>query len=163
MMDKELVKLARQLGESLKHKGLKLVTAESCTGGGLAQAITDIAGSSAWFDRGFVTYSNQSKIEMLQVKQVSLEKYGAVSKQVALEMVDGALENSDADIAVAVTGIAGPTGGSEQKPVGAVYIAFKIKNKEKQCVGRSFFGDRDNIRKQVVKDAMFICLNEFSQ
>ncbi|KAF3977210.1 MAG: CinA family protein [Methylococcales symbiont of Iophon sp. n. MRB-2018] len=159
-MDKELVKLARQLGESLKHKGLKLVTAESCTGGGLAQAITDIAGSSAWFDRGFITYSNQSKIEMLQVKQVSLEKYGAVSKQVALEMIDGALENSDADIAVAVTGIAGPTGGSEQKPVGTVYIAFKIKNKKKQCVRRFLLGDRGNIRKQVIKDAMFICLHE---
>ncbi|MEO1885418.1 MAG: nicotinamide-nucleotide amidohydrolase family protein [Methylococcales bacterium] len=162
MMDKELVELARQLGEKLKQKGIKLVTAESCTGGGVAQAITDTPGSSAWFDRGFITYSNQAKIEMLQVQPSTLAQYGAVSEQVALEMVEGAIKNSDAELAISVTGIAGPTGGSEQKPVGTVYIAYKIKGRQNQCVRRIFLGDRGEVRTQAVKNAIFLCFNEIA-
>ncbi len=124
-MNKEIIQLAQQLGRLLKEKDLKIATAESCTGGGIAQAITEVSGSSVWFDRGFVTYSNLAKIQMLQVKQESLDEYGAVSEKVAIEMVNGALINSVADIAVSVTGIAGPTGGTELKPVGVVYIAWK--------------------------------------
>lgn len=153
MIDKQIIELAMQLGQSLKDKGLTVATAESCTGGGIAQAITEIAGSSAWFDRGFVTYSNLSKVQMLQVQQATLDQYGAVSEQVAKQMVAGALLNSTADIAVAVTGIAGPDGGSEEKPVGTVYIAWGDIN-EQQCLCYHFLGSREEVRKQTVKTAL---------
>ncbi len=158
MIDQEITPLARQLGEVLKAKALKLVTAESCTGGGIAQAITEISGSSDWFDRGFVTYSNQAKIEMLQVKPSTLEQYGAVSAEIAIQMVTGALLNSDAGLAIAVTGIAGPSGGTEQKPVGTVYIAWQYKNGIMHCVKKLFSGDRARIRQQTVHDAIKYCL-----
>jgi nicotinamide-nucleotide amidase len=154
LMDKEIREIARQLGKVLKDKDMKIVTAESCTGGGIAQAITEIPGSSAWFDRGFVTYSNDSKVQMLQVKQSTLNKYGAVSEQVAIEMVKGALANSDADLAVSVTGIAGPDGGTEQKPVGTVYIAWGLKGGEVNCKRHFFLGNRAEVRRQTVKGAL---------
>jgi len=157
-MDKEIIELAKQLGSALKDKSLKIATAESCTGGGIAQAITEVPGSSAWFDRGFVTYSNQAKIQMLQVKQESLDDFGAVSKQVAIEMVEGAIIYSAADIAVSVTGIAGPTGGTEQKPVGTVYIAKKEKGMPASCKKHIFLGDRRQIRLQTVSMALKYCL-----
>ena len=157
-MDKEIIRLAKQLGSELKDKGLKIATAESCTGGGIAQAITEVPGSSAWFDRGFVTYSNQAKIQMLQVKQESLDDFGAVSEQVAIEMVEGALIYSEADIAVSVTGIAGPTGGTEQKPVGTVYIAKKENGMPASCKKHIFLGDRRKIRLQTVSMALKYCL-----
>ena len=156
-MDNEITELARQLGKVLKQHGMKIVTAESCTGGGIAQAITEIPGSSAWFDRGFVTYSNAAKLQMLQVKQSTLDEFGAVSEQVAIEMVEGALMNSDADLAVSVTGIAGPDGGSKQKPVGTVYIACKKRGNNTNCEAQEFLGNRSQIREQTIKRVLKYC------
>jgi len=153
-MDKLIIELSTLLGERLKKKGLKIATAESCTGGGIAQAITEIPGSSAWFDRGFVTYSNLSKVEMLGVKQSTLEQYGAVSEQVAIEMVKGALINSDSDIAVAVTGVAGPGGGSVLKPVGTVFIAYGLNTEQQQCKKYFFIGNRSDIRNSTIISAL---------
>lgn len=116
--------LAIRVGERLCEERLLLVTAESCTGGMVAAAITDIAGSSGWFERGFVTYSNQSKTEMVGVPAALIDQYGAVSKAVAGAMAEGALRHSRADIALAITGIAGPGGGSEDRPVGTVSFAW---------------------------------------
>jgi nicotinamide-nucleotide amidase len=158
-MDKQITELAEKLGKVLNQKELMLATAESCTGGGIAQAITEISGSSAWFDRGFVTYSNLAKVQMLQVSQSVLNKYGAVSKEVAKQMVLGALINSGADLAVSVTGIAGPGGGSEQKPVGTVYIAWGIKGEGVGCKKYVFSGNRTEIRKQTVILALKGCLD----
>jgi nicotinamide-nucleotide amidase len=117
------VNSAQKLFDHLSVYGLKLVTAESCTGGMVAAAITDIAGSSAVVDRGFITYSNAAKIEMLSVPAELINDYGAVSEQVAMAMAQGALKHSSADIAVAITGVAGPSGGSVEKPVGQVHFA----------------------------------------
>jgi len=153
-MDNELFGIAEQLGRLLKSKNKKIVTAESCTGGWIAQTITEISGSSGWFDRGFVTYSNAAKIQMLGVKPSTLEKYGAVSAETAQEMVTGALVNSDADCAVAVTGIAGPDGGTEEKPVGTVFIAWKWKNGNTEVLKKQFSGTRHQIRAQTVKIAI---------
>ena len=133
-MDNELFELAQQLGRLLKSKEKKIATAESCTGGWIAQIITEVSGSSAWFDRGFVTYSNAAKMEMLGVKPETLDNFGAVSAQTATEMVTGALAHSDADCAIAVTGIAGPDGGTAEKPVGTVFIAWAYKNQDVKVV-----------------------------
>ena len=156
-MEKEIIELARQLGKVLKGEKMKIVTAESCTGGGIAQAITEIPGSSAWFDRGFVTYSNDSKEQLLQVKKNTLDQYGAVSKEVAIEMAVGALNMSDADLAVSVTGIAGPDGGTEAKPIGTVYIAVKHSKKNENHFRQIFFGNRMEIRQQTVQYALELC------
>ena len=145
--------LARQVGERLRDSGAQLVTAESCTGGWVAQAVTAIAGSSAWFDRGFVTYSNASKEELLGVRAATLERHGAVSEETAREMVQGALARSNGTIALAVTGIAGPGGGSPDKPVGTVCFAWGDgKNLTTQT--RHFSGDRDSVRRQSVVHAL---------
>ena len=120
----ELEDLAQRLGATLLARGEWLAVAESCTGGWLAQSVTAIAGSSGWFDRGFVTYSNAAKIDMLGVPETTLERHGAVSEQTARAMVQGALRNSGADWAVAITGVAGPAGGSAEKPVGTVCFAW---------------------------------------
>lgn len=157
MIDEQIISRAEQLGQALKDQGLIIATAESCTGGGVAQAITEVAGSSAWFDRGFVTYSNAAKVQMLQVKQVALDQWGAVSEQVAKQMAAGAIHNSGADIAVAITGIAGPAGGTTQKPVGTVYIAWG-KSGDIKCQHYVFSGDRSLIRQQVVLKALDNCL-----
>jgi nicotinamide-nucleotide amidase len=129
------------------------VTAESCTGGWLAKCFTDLAGSSAWFDRGFVTYSNASKQDMLGVSKASLEKYGAVSEQVAKEMVQGALKNSQADIAVAITGIAGPDGGGDEKPVGTVFIAW-ASHHHVNYKRFQFEGNRESVRLASILSSM---------
>ena len=129
-MEKTLFQLAEQLGAELTGKGFKIATAESCTGGLVAQVITEIPGSSAWFDRGFVTYSNASKMQMLGVKQQTLQQFGAVSEQTVSEMVAGVLLRSEADCAIAVSGIAGPAGGTDEKPVGTVCLAWRIHNKQ---------------------------------
>lgn len=152
--------LVEQLGQLLIEKGMKIATAESCTGGGISQAITEIPGSSAWFDRGFVTYSNNAKIQMLQVNSLTLKKFGAVSEEVAIEMVNGALAKSDAEIAVAVTGIAGPDGGSVEKPVGTVYIALKIGDKQANCIMPGFIGDRTQIREKTILYALKLANNQ---
>ena len=143
-----------------------LVTAESCTGGAVASAITDIAGSSEWFERGFITYSNDAKREMLGVAQDTLTRYGAVSEAVVREMVAGALHYSHAQVALAVSGIAGPTGGMPDKPVGTVWFAWGIKGK--QCVAHlhHLSGNRVEIRMQSVRIAfqgMLDLLNQVTE
>jgi len=153
-MESELFVLAEQLGRLLKAGGKIVATAESCTGGWIAQTITDVPGSSSWFDRGFVTYSNTSKVQMLGVNPGTLEKYGAVSVETAAEMAAGALTYSEADVAVAVTGIAGPDGGTPDKPVGTVFIAWTDKNGVAKVVKKQFTGNRHQIRAQTVKSAV---------
>ena len=146
--------LATQVGAALKAHGYMLATAESCTGGGVAQAVTDIAGSSAWFERGFITYSNQAKQEMLGVEKNTLERFGAVSETTVREMVAGALRHSAADIALAVSGIAGPGGGTTEKPVGLVWFAWGIKNKTCVAQRHHLTGNRAEIRAQSVSIAL---------
>lgn len=148
MAEMELTNLAQALGMALKTKGYTLALAESCTGGMVAQAITSVAGSSAWFDRGFVTYSNQAKIEMLGVSGDTLEKFGAVSEQTASEMALGALKNSHAQIVGSITGIAGPDGGSLDKPVGTVCFAWCELGKPAGTTTKHFHGNREEIRQQ---------------
>jgi nicotinamide-nucleotide amidase len=145
--------LSRQVGVALQAHGMTLVTAESCTGGGVAQAITRISGSSAWFDRGFVTYSNTAKEEMLGVAPDTLEAHGAVSEQTVREMADGALQYSRAQVALAVSGIAGPTGGTPEKPVGMVWFAWAHGNNVRaEC--HHIAGDRDAVRSRSVEIAL---------
>lgn len=152
--------LVAQLSDKLREREWKLVTAESCTGGMIATAITDKAGSSDVFDRGFVTYSNQAKMDHLNVQAETLKKHGAVSMETAEEMANGALENSEAQIAVSVTGIAGPSGGTPQKPVGLVYIGFGIKGGVTQAKGFNFTGEtREDIRLQSTRQALKILLS----
>jgi len=143
--------LAKQLGKLLKSRELHLVTAESCTGGGLAYAITSIPGSSTWFDRGFITYSNESKRALLNVSQKTVDEKGAVSLETAQEMAEGALANSLADIAISITGIAGPDGGSREKPVGTICFALAQKQKLTQTFSKNFSGSRKKIREQAVQ------------
>ncbi len=140
--------LAAALGLTLKQRGYLLTLAESCTGGMAAEAITSIAGSSDWFDRGFVTYSNAAKIEMLNVSNTTLETYGAVSEQTAAEMAIGALKNSHAQIAGSITGIAGPSGGSVEKPVGTVCFALVGSHLPMFTCTQRFAGDRTAVRQQ---------------
>jgi nicotinamide-nucleotide amidase len=135
-----------ELGNALTKKKFRIALAESCTGGLVCQHLTNIPGSSFWFDRGFVTYSNESKMELLKVSQTSLTKFGAVSKEIASEMALGALNASHADIALSITGIAGPSGGSIEKPVGTVFFAIAYQNKVVFNVSKIFPGSRENIR-----------------
>ncbi len=146
--------LAAQVGNALKAQGMMLVTAESCTGGGVAQAITEIAGSSAWFERGFVTYSNTSKVEMLGVRQATLDKHGAVSEATVREMVEGGLTHSHGHIALSITGIAGPDGGTHDKPVGTVWFAWGIKHGTSIARVHHLQGTRAEIRAQAVTIAL---------
>lgn len=146
--------LAAQLGAALHEHGMMLATAESCTGGGVATAVTEIAGSSAWFERGFVTYSNQAKVDMLAVSVDTLEHYGAVSEATVREMVEGALQHSRADIALAVSGIAGPGGGTPVKPVGTIWFAWGIKGDSSVASKYLLTGVRAEIRQQAVHIAL---------
>ena len=134
-----------QLARHLQQRGWRLACAESCTGGGIAAALTDVAGSSAWFDRGFVTYSNQAKQEMLGVSPETLLRHGAVSRETVMEMARGALERSRAQLTVAVSGIAGPGGGTRDKPVGTVWLAW-ASDGDVAAVHRHFSGDRAAVR-----------------
>lgn len=152
--DAALNVLATRVGEALKAQGLMLATAESCTGGWIAQACTAVPGSSGWFERGFVTYTYISKREMLGVSAETLGSCGAVSEQTVREMVAGALANSHAQVAVAVSGTAGPAGGTPQKPVGTVCFAWAVKNGEPRSVLRHFSGDRESIRRKAVREAL---------
>jgi nicotinamide-nucleotide amidase len=142
--------IANRVGEQLKTKGLVLATAESCTGGWVAQAVTSVSGSSEWFDRGFVTYSNEAKREMLGVRGETLERHGAVSEETAREMAAGALDASRAHLAVAITGVAGPSGGTPQKPVGMVCFAWAQRDGAVESATRHFDGDREAVRRQSV-------------
>jgi len=149
-----------QLAAVLIEKKLKLATAESCTGGGIAQALTDCPGSSTWFERGFVTYSNQSKNEMLGVSTDALARYGAVSMQVARQMAEGAIKHSRAQVSLAVTGIAGPGGGSDEKPVGTVWISWAGADKKTIYRQYQFIGDRFEVRQQTT-DVAIVGMIEF--
>jgi nicotinamide-nucleotide amidase len=150
-LDTNLDELARTLGRRLLDRGLKLTTAESCTGGWIAKVVTDIPGSSAWLERGFVTYSNDAKLDMLGVKPETLEVYGAVSEAVAREMALGALAHSRAQVAVAVSGIAGPDGGTPDKPVGTVCMAWSMPGRDVDVRRERFDGDREAVRRQTVR------------
>ncbi len=143
-----------QVAETLNKKGLMLTTAESCTGGWVAKCCTDLAGSSSWFERGFVTYSNQAKQDQLGVQLSSLEQEGAVSQIVAEEMALGALNHSKADISVALTGIAGPGGGTESKSVGTVWIGWAYQSDKVISQLFQFEGDRESVRRQAVLKAL---------
>ena len=153
-MNDDRFELAAALGAVLRRRGVTAATAESCTGGLVAGAITDIAGSSAWFDRGFVTYSNEAKTEMLGVRPETLASHGAVSEATAAEMATGALSRSRADVAVAVTGIAGPDGGSAAKPVGTVCLAWARRGGRVDVATRHFAGDRAAVRAATVEAAL---------
>lgn len=150
----ELEKLAERLGLLLIERGEWLAAAESCTGGWLAQSVTAIAGSSGWFDRGFVTYSNAAKVDMLGVPEGTLERHGAVSEAVARAMAQGVLAHSLAGWSVAITGIAGPSGGSPEKPVGTVCFAWARKDGGCEAQTCLFDGDRAAVREQSVRHAL---------
>lgn len=154
MTDPALYRLAEDVGEALKRRGLMLATAESCTGGWVSQAVTMVPGSSDWFERGFVTYTYISKREMLGVEGVVLERYGAVSEQVVRQMVNGALEHSHAQVAVGVSGVAGPSGGSAEKPVGTVCFGWGIKGGVRRLETVHFPGDREAVRRQAVEHVL---------
>lgn len=149
-MDVDLIALSEQIGRTLSERSLTLVTAESCTGGWAAQVVTHTAGSSAWFDRGFVTYANQAKIDQLGVAPEILETCGAVSLETAAAMATGALNNSRALISLAITGIAGPTGGSPGKPVGTVCFGWCRSGDAPITECRLFPGNREEVRRQSV-------------
>jgi nicotinamide-nucleotide amidase len=150
----ELETLADRLGRELLNRGEWLATAESCTGGWVAQSVTAIAGSSAWFDRGFVTYSNAAKVEMLGVPETTLERHGAVSEATARAMAQGALAHSRADWVVAITGIAGPTGGTPEKPVGMVCFAWAQRDGGCEALTCHFAGTRTEVREQAARLAL---------
>lgn len=146
--------LAEQVGSSLAQRGWMLSTAESCTGGWVAKVVTDIAGSATWFDRGFVTYSNAAKQDMLGVDPSVLEGHGAVSEPTVRAMAEGALAHSGAHVSVAISGIAGPGGGTPEKPVGMVWFAWSVRDAETHAVLKHFNGDRNAIREQSVVFAL---------
>jgi nicotinamide-nucleotide amidase len=154
MDDLLLQDLAAQAGRLLSEQGLMLVTAESCTGGLLGDRVTSIAGSSGWYDRGFITYSVISKQEMLGVSQATLDEHGAVSEQTASEMAAGAIGRSHAQISIAITGIAGPGGGTATKPVGMTCFAWMIKDGLARAETHYFSGNREEIRGQAVGIAL---------
>jgi len=145
--------LAQKVGAALKERGLMLVTAESCTGGWVAMELTAIAGSSHWFERGYVTYSNAAKREDLGVNDDTLERHGAVSEETAREMAAGALRKGRGQVALAITGVAGPTGGSRDKPVGTVCFAWAHGSKISSET-RRFDGERESVRRQSVLHAL---------
>ncbi|USR76851.1 nicotinamide-nucleotide amidase [Photobacterium damselae] len=155
--------LANQLGEALAKQQWVATTAESCTGGGVATAITDIAGSSQWFERAFITYSNEAKMQMLGVQAETLANYGAVSEPVVEQMAEGALTNSLADISVAISGIAGPTGGTEEKPVGTVWFAWADKQGWRKTMVCQFSGNRSQVRYQAITQAILGMLHHLAE
>ncbi len=157
--DDAIAALAARLGEALKAQGLLLATAESCTGGWVGQAVTAISGSSSWYDRGHITYSNEAKNEMLGVSLETLSLFGAVSEETAREMANGTLAHSHAQASLAITGVAGPTGGTPRNPVGTVCFAWAVRRPAAQAITcvtlrHRFDGDRDAVRRQAVLHAM---------
>ncbi len=156
-MSKEIFDLATKLGEVAKARGVKIATAESCTGGLISASITEIAGSSAWFERGFVTYTPEAKMEILDVRKETLNNYGIVSEETAREMALGAINHSKATLAVSVTGVAGPTGGTEKTPVGTVSFGFAFKTEKATCTESAtqcFEGSRSKVREATVAFAL---------
>ncbi|HEX2549062.1 MAG TPA: CinA family protein [Gammaproteobacteria bacterium] len=157
-MANQIEQLVIKLSETLRARHFKLVTAESCTGGGLTFEITRLAGSSHWFERGFVTYSNLAKIECLGVSEKILRDFGSVSAETARAMAAGALKHSAGNLSVAITGIAGPDGGSSEKPVGLVWIAVAGIDRETKAKKFLFSGDRQMIRESSIKEALSLLL-----
>ena len=153
-MDDALYRLAARLGRALKRQELMIATAESCTGGWIGQAITMIPGSSEWFERGFITYTYISKREMLGVSGQTLARHGAVSERVVREMALGAITRSHAQVAVAISGVAGPSGGTREKPVGTVCLAWAVKRGPVVVETKRFRGDRDEVRRRSVAHAL---------
>ena len=158
-MDADLAQLSAQVGAWLKGRGLRLASAESCTGGWVAQVLTATAGSSEWFERGFVTYSNEAKQESLGVSGQTLAAHGAVSEQVAAEMALGTLAASRAEVALAITGVAGPAGGSADKPVGTVCFAWVVRGAQPVTRRAHFDGDREAVRRSAVVFALTCLLD----
>jgi nicotinamide-nucleotide amidase len=146
--------LVLEVASELKTRKLTLATAESCTGGGLSYWLTSVPGSSAWFERGFVTYSNMAKMEMLGVSETTLNQHGAVSQETAIAMADGIKHHSHADIGIAITGIAGPDGGTTEKPVGTVWLAFSGKHFKTEAQLYVFTGDRQAVRLAAIAKAL---------
>jgi nicotinamide-nucleotide amidase len=152
-MSEDLTRKVEDYAQALLRRGRKVCTAESCTGGLIAKTFTDLAGSSDWFERGFVTYSNEAKSEMLAVPPSIIADYGAVSEPVAVAMASGALRHSHADYSIAVTGVAGPAGGSAEKPVGTVWIAVASSEQQRARLYR-FDGDREAVRMATLLQAV---------
>lgn len=161
MNDEQLQQLSRRIGEQLKAKEATVTAAESCTGGWIAKVFTDISGSSAWFERGFVTYSNEAKQQMVGVQGETLAQFGAVSEQTVREMARGASKAATAEYAIAVSGIAGPDGGTPDKPVGTVWFAIVGPENRVFTQREIFAGDRDAVRRQSVAFALQTLLDEF--
>jgi len=153
-MEQSLTAKINALAQRLKAKGLRVATAESCTGGGIAQALTVIAGSSDWFECGFVTYSSASKQSILGVQQAALDELGAVSEAVVSQMTTGVLARSEAQLAVAVSGVAGPGGGSDDNPVGTVWLACQLEGQPANSQCFHFQGDREAVRYQAIEAAV---------
>jgi nicotinamide-nucleotide amidase len=156
-MDDDLYHIATEFGNALFQRGLTVSTAESCTGGGIAYALTEIPGSSAWFTYGWVTYSNQSKQDLLGIPGKLIEQYGAVSEPVVKAMAEGALLRSRTDFSIAVTGIAGPSGGTTEKPVGTIWLAWSSKSQPTVTERLSLLGNRFEIRQQTIFYAIKKC------
>lgn len=150
----ELRELATRVGEQLRRRGARLVTAESCTGGWVAKELTAVPGCSAWFDMGFITYSNRAKRELLGVRAGTLDTHGAVSEATVAEMAAGALARSGADLALAISGIAGPGGGTPDKPVGLVCLGWVTRDGRLRSVSEHFPGDREAVRARAVACAL---------
>ncbi|HFK3785233.1 nicotinamide-nucleotide amidase [Klebsiella oxytoca] len=163
MTDSELMQLSEQVGQALKARGATVTTAESCTGGWVAKTLTDIAGSSVWFERGFVTYSNEAKSQMIGVSEATLLDHGAVSEPVVVEMAIGALRAARADYAISVSGIAGPDGGSAEKPVGTVWFGVASASGQGVTQRECFAGDREAVRRQATAYALNLLWQQFLQ
>lgn len=163
LAERALFELAEQVGTALKTRTMMLATAESCTGGWVGEAVTAVPGSSGWFDRGFITYTNEAKQEMLGVAAATLERHGAVSEQTVREMASGALNNSRAQVTLAISGIAGPGGGTVEKPVGTVCFAWGFANGAVASERRQFPGDRREVRRQAVEAALRGLLERLNQ
>lgn len=161
MTDNTLHQLSLKVGEALRQSGATVTTAESCTGGWIAKTLTDIAGSSAWFERGFVTYSNEAKQQMIGVAGETLNLHGAVSEAVVREMAEGALVAANANYALSVSGIAGPDGGSVEKPVGTVWFGFASQQGPTLARHQRFAGDREAVRLQATEYALRTLWEEF--
>lgn len=161
-MEAQLETLSRLVGEHLQARGWRLACAESCTGGWVAEVVTATAGSSAWFDCGFVTYSNDAKCTLLGVSPMTLARYGAVSEQTTAAMARGTLERAEADLALSISGIAGPTGGSPEKPVGTVCFGWIRVGEAAQTATCHFDGDREAVRRQAVVFALEELLRRYS-
>lgn len=159
MNDKDFSKITQELGDIMIAKNLSVTTAESCTGGWVSQEITAIPGSSKWFGFGLVTYSNKAKNQVLNVAKDTLKRRGAVSIEVVEEMVSGALDLSGADIGIAISGVAGPSGGSKSTPVGTVCMAWKILGQEVISIRERFSGNREEVRIKTVNRALLGCLD----